>query len=248
MGIHIFQTEDELGEFVAGRICAAIERNPAAVIGLATGSSPLSSYAAWARLAAERGLSQDQVRGFALDEYLGLDPAHPESYESVIRKTVTDPVGLNPDLVRVPAGTGDVVRAAAAYEAEIAAAGGIDVQLLGLGRNGHLGFNEPGSAFDSRTRVVDLAASTIEDNARFFGGARDVPTQAVTQGLGTILEARELIVIAMGAGKADAVAASIAGDPSIDMPGSAVQGHPNVVWCLDEAAAAQLVADGVAAR
>jgi glucosamine-6-phosphate deaminase len=243
MGIQIFRDAEQLGDCVARRIVAIIDHHPEAVIGLATGSSPLATYAAWARIAAVRGTAQGGVRGFALDEYLGIDPEHSESYRNVIRRTVTEQVGLDPDRVRVLAGTGDVVAQAAVFEADIITAGGVDLQLLGLGRNGHLGFNEPGSAFDSRTRVIDLTESTIADNARFFAGVTDVPTQAVTQGLGTILAARELVVIALGEGKAEAVAASLEGPETIDMPGSVLRRHQNVHWCLDEAAASRLSKD-----
>lgn len=241
MNVHVFDTPDALGAFAAQRIMRAIGARPDAVIGLATGSSPLSTYQAWAALAAAQGTDLSGVRGFALDEYAGLDPAHPESYTSVINATVTVPVGLNPAQVRVPSGVAEPAAEAADFEAAIRAAGGVDVQLLGLGRNGHLGFNEPGSAFDSRTRTVPLTDSTVRDNARFFDGDEtQVPTLSITQGIGTILEARELVVVVIGEAKAAAAAASIEGPQSSEVPGSALRNHPNVLWLLDEAAASQL--------
>lgn len=239
MEVRVFDDAHSLGEFAAEQVLGAIEANPNAVIGLATGSSPLSLYAAWARLAASRGIDMSGVRGFALDEYAEIDEAHPESYHSVIRTTVVDPVGLNPELVSVPSAEA-TPEAAASYEAAIAASGGIDVQILGIGRNGHLGFNEPGSPFDSRTRRLDLTAETIADNARFFDSAADVPTEAITQGLGTIMEARKLVIVALGEAKADAVASAVEGPITEEMPASVAQRHANVVYVLDRAAASKL--------
>ncbi len=239
MEVRVFDDAVSLGRFAAEQVLEAIETRADAVIGLATGSSPLSLYAAWAELARERGTDLSAVRGFALDEYAGIAPAHPESYHSVISNEVVIPVGLTPEQVFVP--SAEATEAAAAdYEQAIAAAGGVDVQILGIGRNGHLGFNEPGSALDSRTRRVALSAETIEDNARFFDSAADVPTEAITQGLGTIMEARKLVILAVGEAKAAAVAAAIEGPVTEAMPASVAQRHPNVVYVLDRAAASRL--------
>lgn len=239
MEVRVFDDTADIGRFAAEQVLAAIADQPDAVIGLATGSSPLALYSAWAELARERGLDMTRVRGFALDEYAGIDAAHPESYHSVITATVVEPVGLTPDLVQVPSADASA-EAAAAYEAEIAAAGGVDVQILGIGRNGHLGFNEPGSPGDSRTRRVSLSAETIADNARFFDSEADVPTEAITQGLGTIMEARKLVILAIGEAKAAAVAAAITGPVTENVPASFAQLHDNVVYVLDAAAASQL--------
>lgn len=239
MEVRVFDDVDELGRFAAEHVISAISAQPDAVIGLATGSSPLSLYAAWAELARERGLDQSAVRGFALDEYAGIDPEHPESYHSVITKTVVEPVGLEPSLIAVPSAEA-TEEAATAYEEAITAAGGVDVQILGIGRNGHLGFNEPGSPLDSRTRRVSLTAETIADNARFFDSAADVPTEAITQGLGTIMDARKLVIVAVGEAKAAAVAAAIEGPVTPDVPASLAQRHANVVYAIDRAAASQL--------
>lgn len=240
MNVHVFDTPEALGEFAAEQIVAAIERRPDAVIGLATGSTPLPLYRAWARIVADRGIDVSRVRGFALDEYADLDPAHPESYHSVIAKDVTAAVGLTPELVAVPSSVGTDA-AALAYEQAIAEAGGIDVQILGIGRNGHLAFNEPGSAFDSRTRRVALTPETIADNARFFDSTEDVPTEGFTQGLGTVMEARKLIIVATGEAKAAAIAAAINGPVTEELPASIVQRHPDVMYVLDKAAASQLL-------
>src|SRR5690606_35643054 len=188
----------------------------------------------------QRGVRMDHVRCFALDEYCGLPHDHPESYHTVIDRDATRVIGLTPELVRVPEGLGDVTANALEYDRAIAEAGGIDLQILGIGRNGHLGFNEPGSPFDSRTREIELMPETIADNARFFDHITEVPARAITQGLGTILDARELIVVATGAAKAPAVAAAINGPVSVDLPASALREHPRVTWYLDSDAASLL--------
>ncbi|KAM9862935.1 glucosamine-6-phosphate deaminase [Leucobacter sp. BZR 635] len=239
MDVRVFDDPAALGRFAAEQVLDAIAAQPDAVIGLATGSSPLALYSSWAELARERALDMSRVRGFALDEYAGIDADHPESYHSVITGTVVEPIGLTPELVDVPSAEASA-EAAAAYEADISAAGGVDVQILGIGRNGHLGFNEPGSASDSRTRRVQLSAETIADNARFFDSEADVPTEAITQGLGTIMEARKLVILAIGETKAAAVAAAIQGPVTENVPASFAQLHDNVVYILDTAAASKL--------
>ncbi len=239
MDVRVFDDSASLGRFAAEHVLEAISARPDAVIGLATGSSPLSIYNAWAELARERELNLSGVRCFALDEYAGIDPDHQESYRTVITNTVVGPVGLTPELVHVPATVASAA-AASAYEEAIAAAGGVDLQILGIGRNGHLGFNEPGSPFDSRTRRVSLTPETISDNARFFGAPENVPGEAITQGLGTIMDARKLIIVAIGEAKAKAVAAAIAGPVTEQVPASIVQRHPDVVYVLDRAAASLL--------
>ncbi|HEY4268131.1 MAG TPA: glucosamine-6-phosphate deaminase, partial [Galbitalea sp.] len=194
------------GDVAADAVEALVAREPGAVLGLATGSSPLSAYAAIAR----RGLDLSGVRGFALDEYVGLPVGHPESYRAVITREVVVPLGLTPSLVRVPGDDGGSLEGAGErYEADIVAAGGVDLQILGIGRTGHIGFNEPGSSFGSLTRVKTLTAQTRADNARFFDSPEEVPTHCLTQGLGTILRARHLVLLAFGVGKAAAVAAAV---------------------------------------
>jgi glucosamine-6-phosphate deaminase len=182
------------------------------------------------------------VRGFALDEYVGLPVGHPESYRAVITREVVVPLGLTPSLVRVPGDDGGLLEGAGErYEADIVAAGGVDLQILGIGRTGHIGFNEPGSSFGSLTRVKTLTAQTRVDNARFFDSPEEVPTHCLTQGLGTILRARHLVLLAFGVGKAAAVAAAVEGPVSASAPGSAIQLHPHVTVIIDEAAASELV-------
>src|SRR5690349_14405099 len=193
------------GDIVAGEIARVIAERPEAVLGLATGSTPVPVYEALrSRL---HGIDVSRVRGFALDEYVGLDPAHPESYRSVIAREVVEPLGLDPQRIHVPNGAiATIQHAGEDYEAAITEAGGVDLQILGIGTDGHIGFNEPGSSFASRTRVKTLTRQTRIDNARFFDDNLDaVPTYCLTQGLGTILEARHVVLVATGSGKAEAV-------------------------------------------
>jgi glucosamine-6-phosphate deaminase len=233
----ILDGPDRAGELAAGLIAELVERKPDAVLGLATGSTPLP---VWRALAA-RSLDLSRVRGFALDEYVGLPADHPESYRAVITREVVDPLGLTPALVRVPGDDGGPIELAGdRYESEIVEAGGVDLQVLGIGRTGHIGFNEPGSSLASLTRVKTLTEQTRIDNARFFDSLEQVPRHCITQGLGTILRARHLVLLAYGEAKAEAVAGAVEGPVSASMPASVIQLHPNVTVVLDEGAASQL--------
>jgi glucosamine-6-phosphate deaminase len=233
----IVESADEAGEIAASVIRSLVATVPDAVLGFATGSTPLSTYRALAAL----GLDLGAVRGFALDEYVGLPAGHPESYRAVIDREVVAPLGLQYRNVRVPGDDGLPLQGAGErYEADIHAAGGVDLQLLGIGRTGHIGFNEPGSSLASLTRVKTLTESTRLDNARFFDSLEQVPTHCITQGLGTILRARQLVLLAFGESKAEAVAAALEGPVSASTPGSVVQLHPRVTVIVDEAAGSQL--------
>ena len=227
------------GALVADELVRLVRATPEAVLGLATGSTPLPVYEALRpRLA---GVDVSRVRGFALDEYVGIDPAHPESYRSVITREVVEPLGLNPELVRVPDGSLDgIEHAGEDYERAITDAGGVDLQILGIGTDGHIGFNEPGSSFASLTRVKTLTQQTRLDNARFFDSVDDVPMHCITQGLGTILRARHLVLLAFGEGKAEAVEGAVEGPVTASLPGSAIQLHPHTTVVVDEAAASRL--------
>ncbi|WP_230673248.1 glucosamine-6-phosphate deaminase [Rathayibacter sp. Leaf248] len=204
-------------------------------LGVATGSSPSGLYRELAEAVAREPRLLADIRAVALDEYVGLSPEDPRSYHATVRKEVVEPLGLDPDLVRVPTALG-----AEEYDATIARDGGVDLQILGIGSNGHIAFNEPGSSHDSATRIVALTEATRRDNARFFGSIEEVPTHAVTQGIGTVLRARKLLLIAQGAVKAAAVAAALEGPVSEDLPGSALQRHGDVTVVLDSAAAGLL--------
>jgi glucosamine-6-phosphate deaminase len=227
----------EGGELAAELIARLVSAKPDAVLGLATGSTPLPVWRALAALPVDLG----RVRGFALDEYIGLPVGHPQSYRSVITREVVEPLGLDPALVRVPGDDGGPTEGAGErYERDIAAAGGVDLQVLGIGRTGHIGFNEPGSSLASRTRVKTLTEQTRADNARFFDSIDEVPRHCLTQGLGTILDARHLVLLAFGEGKAEAIAGAVEGPVSSSLPGSAIQLHPQVTVIVDEAAASGL--------
>lgn len=225
------------GRVAAARIARLLTAKPDAVLGLATGSSPLST---WAALAGYR-LDLSQVRAFALDEYVGLPDGHPQSYQEELLRSVVKPLGLDPSLVRVPGDDGgDLATAGERYEAAIRAAGGIDLQVLGIGRTGHIGFNEPGSSLASLTRVKTLTEQTRRDNARFFASLDEVPRHCITQGLGTILRARSLLLLAWGEAKAEALAAAVEGPVTAALPASVIQLHPRVTVVVDEAAASRL--------
>jgi len=227
------------GALVADELSRLIRSRPDAVLGLATGSTPMPVYEALrSRL---NGVDVSRVRGFALDEYVGIDPAHPEAYRNVIRREVVEPLGLDADRIRVPDGSlAGIETAGDDYEQLIEAAGGIDLQLLGIGTDGHIGFNEPGSSFASRTRVKTLTRQTRDDNARFFDDVSEVPRHCITQGLGTILRARHLVLLAFGEHKARAVAGAVEGPVTASLPGSAIQLHPHVTVVVDDEAASQL--------
>lgn len=227
------------GALVADEMVRLVRRDPRAVWGLATGSTPVPVYDALRPRVADIDVSR--VRGFALDEYVGLPAQHPESYRAVIEREVIEPLGLDPGEIRVPDGSLDgIEHAGDAYERALRAAGGVDLQLLGIGTDGHLGFNEPGSSFASLTRVKTLTRQTREDNARFFDGLDEVPTHCITQGLGTILRARHLVLLAFGAGKAGAIAAAVEGPVTASLPASAIQLHGHVTVVVDIAAASRL--------
>jgi glucosamine-6-phosphate deaminase len=242
MEIVILPDGDAVGAAAAYRIAAVVHRNPAAVLGLATGSSPLGVYAALASLVARGEVDLSHASAFALDEYVSVPPESPQSYAATIARDATGPLGLDPAKVRTPDGTAaDLEAACAEYERAIREAGGVDVQILGIGTNGHIGFNEPTSSFASRTRIKTLAPRTRADNARFFDGDLDaVPLHCITQGLGTILSARRLLLLAQGEAKAAAIAAAVEGPLSAMVPGSALQLHPDAVVIVDEAAASKL--------
>lgn len=236
MKIAILDT-DEVGAFAASIVLRAIRDEGLRTLGVATGSSPLPLYDAMRTHAAELR----HVRAFALDEYVGLPADHPQSYRSVIDREFTRPLGLDPAQVAVPDGASeDLGGAAADYERMIVAAGGIDLQVLGIGGNGHIAFNEPGSPLDSRTRPVALTARTRQDNARFFASLDEVPAWCLTQGVGTIMDARRVLLIARGASKAEAIAAAVEGPVGEAHPASVLQRHPDALLVLDHDAAEQL--------
>ncbi|MCZ2849449.1 glucosamine-6-phosphate deaminase [Modestobacter sp. VKM Ac-2978] len=246
MEVVLLPTPEDCGrvvaDAVAGSVLAALGRGGPVVLGLATGSSPLLAYRQLLRRHREEGLSFAGVQAFLLDEYVGLPGGHPESYREVIRRELTDALGLDPAVVHGPDGAAaDPLQAALDYEAKLLAAGPVAVQVLGIGANGHLGFNEPGSSLASRTRVKTLTEQTRIDNARFFGDdVAAVPRHVITQGLGTILGAEHLVLVATGEAKAAAIAAAVEGPLTASCPASVLQLHRHVTLVVDEAAGAQL--------
>lgn len=212
----------------------------ATTLGLATGSSPLPTYDELIRRHRDAGLSFAGVNAVLLDEYVGLPPTHPESYARFIRDKFTDHIDIGE--VYSPDGMAPDSRVAAdAYDALIGEVGPVDVQILGIGSNGHIGFNEPSSSLASRTRIKTLTEKTRQDNARFFDDDLDqVPMHVITQGLGTISDARLLALVATGEGKADAIAAAVEGPLSASCPASVLQLHPHATVVVDPAAASKL--------
>jgi glucosamine-6-phosphate deaminase len=240
MDVIIKAHEQECGVTVADIVDRTV-RSGATTLGLATGSSPLSVYRELIRRHREENLSFKDAQAFLLDEYVGLPPSHPQSYAYVIREELTDHIDIDASRVHGPDGVAaDIFAAAAQYDALIAESGPVDVQLLGIGVNGHIGFNEPGSSLGSRTRVATLTEQTRQDNARFFDSVDQVPRHVITQGLGTIAAARHLVLIATGSHKAAAVAAAVEGAVTASCPASVLQLHPHVTVVVDEAAASRL--------
>ncbi|MCA5893387.1 glucosamine-6-phosphate deaminase [Isoptericola sp. NEAU-Y5] len=233
---------EQLAVLAADAIESLVRSNPATVLGLATGSSPLKVYDELARRHEQERLSFARVRAFMLDEYVGLAADHPERYRNVIDTEIASRVDLGPGAVQGPDGLADDLPAAcAAYEAAIADAGGVDLQILGIGTDGHIAFNEPGSSLASRTRIKTLTRQTRLDNARFFDDDVDrVPTHCLTQGLGTIMDARHLVLLATGPHKAEAVHQLVEGPISAMWPATVMQMHPHATVLVDDAAASRL--------
>lgn len=238
----IIEPDYDSGSRRAAAIVAQLVRQkPHCVLGLATGGSPLGVYRELIRMHREEGLDFRHVTTFNLDEYVGLEPTHPQSYRFFMQRHLFDHINIDPSRIHVPDGRAlDFAKFCVQYEERIREAGGIDLQLLGLGRDGHIAFNEPGSSLGSRTRLKTLTRETIRDNARFFGSEEKVPRLAVTMGVGTILEARRCLLIAFGEAKAEAVRRTIEGPVTSQVTASALQLHRDVIVVLDEAAASGL--------
>ena len=221
----------------AAIIAAQVVSKPDCVLGLATGSSPVGTYTNLVKWYEQGDLSFKEVRSVNLDEYYGLSGDHDQSYRYFMQTNLFDHVDIVPGNTNVPNGLAeDAAAEGERYEALVASLGYADLQLLGMGRNGHIGFNEPDDHFALITHLVDLAESTIEANARFFASADDVPKQALTMGIGTIMKARKILVVVSGADKADAVAKAVQGPITPEVPASILQLHPDVTIVGDEAA------------
>ena len=233
---------DEINLQAAQLIAGAIKKKPTLALGLATGSTMVGLYQHLARIHKQGTVDFSQVVPFNLDEYLGLPGAHPQSFHHFMQEHLFRHVNVQPRNIHIPDGTirGDYEQYCASYERAIHDAGGIDLQLLGIGRNGHIGFNEPTSSIASRTRLKVLSRETLDDNAKFFGPGEVSPRCAITMGIGTILEARKILLLATGESKAEAVARSIEGPITCAVSASALQLHPDVTFLLDEPAASKL--------
>ncbi len=241
MQTHIFKTAGQVGQAAATLIAAQLLRKPGSILGLATGSSPIPTYEALIRMHHAGVLDFSQAVTFNLDEYVGLDADHPCSYHRFMQERLFQHVNIRPENVHIPDGrASDLTAAAHAYDASILAAGGIDLQLLGIGRNGHIGFNEPGEHFVYGCHKVRLSESTIHANRRFFASEEDVPRYAVSLGIGSIMQARQVLLIATGEDKAEAIRRALEGDVSPLWQASILRTHPDVVFLLDEAAASLL--------
>ncbi len=247
MRLIVVDDYDQLSRKAAELIQGQIEDKPSSVLGLATGSTPVGTYEALIAIHKNENLSFDQVTTFNLDEYYGLDEAHDQSYHSFMQTNLFSHINVKPEATHIPSGQPeDVDVHCKVYEERIAMAGGIDLQLLGLGRNGHIGFNEPGTRFEERTRLVDLTQDTIDANARFFESEADVPKQAISMGIKTIMKAKEVLLLVSGEAKADTVRRMIYGPVTKDLPASVLQLHPNVTIVMDKAAASRLENRGIA--
>jgi glucosamine-6-phosphate deaminase len=233
---------DQLSREAARIVANAVHSNPALTLGLATGSTMTGMYSELVRLRRDHGLDFSRVTTFNLDEYLGLSADHPESFHRFMHDHFFSHVNVAPQRIHIPDGsiTANYDEYCAAYERAIRDAGGIALQVLGIGRNGHIGFNEPTSSFASRTRLKVLTSQTIEDNRKSFSPAEEVPQCAITMGIGTILEARRILILATGAAKAEAVARAIEGPITSSLTASCLQLHPDVTFVIDDPAAAQL--------
>lgn len=238
----IIQPDSQQASQIAARIVArTVREKPHAVLGLATGNTPLQLYRNLVRMHREQGLDFGGVTSFNLDEYVGIPPAHPSSFHSYMWAHLFSGINMPRERVHIPDGmTSDIPASCRQYEQAIRSAGGIDVQVLGIGTNGHIGFNEPSSSLSSRTRIKTLTEETRLDAAAAFGGEESVPTHVLTMGLGTIMDSKMCLLLAFGKKKARAVALASEGPITAMVPGSILQMHPRAVLVLDKDAASEL--------
>jgi len=241
MEVIICKTYDAMSRAAAEVVAQVLNEKPNAVLGMATGSTPLGLYQELVRMHREESLDFSQVTTFNLDEYVGLPTTHEQSYHYFMHENFFKHVNIPKQNIHIPSGTTSNYRAFCQwYEKRIDECGGIDVQILGIGSDGHIAFNEPGSSLSSRTRLKTLAKQTIDDNARFFDSREQVPVYAITMGVGTIMEARKLLLLANGAKKAEAVAAAVEGPVSSMVTASALQMHEDATVFADDPAASKL--------
>ena len=244
MRVIIVKDKEQMGKIAAGIIAGQMSEKVHYVLGLATGTTPISCYQELIRLHKEEGLDFSTTATFNLDEYVGLEGTHDQSYRHFMNAQLFDHININKKATHVPDGmVADIELFCAEYEEMILDCGGVDCQVLGIGSNGHIGFSEPGTSLASRTHRTTLTESTIQDNSRLFEKVEDVPTEAVTMGIGTVLDSATVILMANGENKADAVGAAIEGPITAMCPASALQLHPNVTFIVTEDAATKLTLD-----
>lgn len=230
-----------ISQKAAAIIAGVVSLDPECVLGLATGSSPVGMYQELVKKYEAGELDFSKVKSYNLDEYYPIDPENDQSYHYFMDTNLFKHINIDPANVHVPSGNAEDIEAVCdEYEKMINEAGGIDIQVLGIGNNGHIGFNEPADAYDAKTHLVDLQESTIKANARFFEKEEDVPRQAISMGVGSILKARRILLVANGAGKANAIAAALEGPITPQVPASALQLHPDVTVIVDKDAASLL--------
>ncbi len=237
MKIYVTEDYQSMSRKAANILSAQVILNPTCVLGLATGSSPVGMYKQLIEWYKRGDVDFSEVRTVNLDEYVGLAPDHDQSYRYFMQSNFFDHINIKPENTNLPNGqAADLAAECKRYNQVIHSQGGIDMQLLGMGHNGHIGFNEPGDTFDLETHVVDLTERTIEANARFFATPNEVPRQALTMGIKTIMQDRRILVVVSGEDKADAVKAALTGPVTPKVPASILQLHPNVMLVADKAA------------
>lgn len=238
MNILKFHSDEDLAQAGANLVVSLLQSKPKAVLGLATGSSPVGVYEKLVEMYRKGLVSFSKASSFNLDEYVGLPADHPQSYRSFMNQHLFDHIDIDMAATHVPDGNAaDLAAECAAYDQMLEDQGPVDLQILGIGSNGHIGFNEPDASLSGGTHVVDLLPGTREANARFFDKLEDVPNQAVTMGIGGILKAKQILLLVRGEAKAEAVRQAIEGPITTQCPASLLQSHPNVVVLLDEGAA-----------
>ena len=242
MKIYVSDDYKDMSRKAANIVSAHVILNPSCVLGLATGSTPIGMYKQLIDWYNKGDLDFSQVKSVNLDEYVGLAPTHDQSYRYFMQHNLFDHVNIDPANTNVPNGlASDPEAECERYNQVIRSMGGIDIQVLGMGHNGHIGFNEPGQAFELETHVVNLTDRTIEANARFFASKDEVPKRAITMGIKSIMQARQILVVVSGEDKADSVKKAFFGPVEPQVPASILQMHPNVVLCGDKAALSKIL-------
>lgn len=236
----MFKTYEEMSVYAAQMVCDLVNSKPNAVLGLPTGGTPVGMYENIRKMYQDGKMNFENITTFNLDEYLGLTHDHPQSYYYFMNQNLYSGVNLKPENINIPSGTAsDFAAECKSYDAKIEAKGGIDLMILGIGPNGHIGFNEPAEVLSGPTHTVDLTRETIKANARFFDSIDEVPTKAITMGVGSILKAKKILMLISGASKQKVAKELFSGDVTTNNPSTLLQLHRDVVVLLDEAADGQ---------